>query len=96
MRPVRVDGECAIREFLEDVSPESIAFRFGSPSTDWVVAWTIDVDYSERFALVAETGNPCRVVAHAVYVRSAPERAEVACRSRARVYVVRSAGCDGG
>ncbi len=79
VRPVRVEDKAAVRAFLEDVSTESIAFRFfGIPSTDWVVAWTIDVDYSDRFALVAETGNPPRVVAHAVYVRSAPERAEVA------------------
>lgn len=79
VRPVRADDESAIRDFIEGISAESIAFRFfGVPSTDWVVAWTIDVDYTNRFALVAETGSPPRVVAHAVYVRSTPERAEVA------------------
>jgi acetyl coenzyme A synthetase (ADP forming)-like protein len=79
VRPVRQEDAEAIRSFLEDVSPESIAFRFfGTPSTDWVVAWSVDVDYADRFALVAESGSPLRPIAHAAYVREAEERAEVA------------------
>ena len=79
VRPVRHEDAEAIRSFLDDVSPESIAFRFfGTPSTDWVVAWSVDVDYSDRFALVAESGSPRRPVAHAAYVREGEDRAEVA------------------
>jgi acetyl coenzyme A synthetase (ADP forming)-like protein len=79
VRPVRREDETAIREFLGTVSTESIAFRFfGMPSTDWVVAWSIDVDYVDRLALVAETGTPPRLIAHAAYVRESRDRAEVA------------------
>ena len=79
VRPVRTEDDDAIRAFLETVSAESIAFRFfGSPSVDWIAAWSVDVDYANRFALVAETGSPRRVVAHAAYIRESAERAEVA------------------
>lgn len=79
VRPVRHGDEEPIREFLSRVSPESIAFRFfGMPSSDWIVRWSLDVDYADRFALVAETGSPRSVVAHAAYVRESESRAEVA------------------
>src|SRR5437762_9993345 len=79
VRPVRRDEEDAIRAFLDRVSPESIAFRFfGMPNPDWVVDWSLDVDYSDRFALVAESGNPHEIIAHAGYVRENDRRAEVA------------------
>jgi acetyl coenzyme A synthetase (ADP forming)-like protein len=79
VRPVRSDDDTAIRGFLEAVSPESIAFRFfGTPSLDWIASWSLDVDYADRFALVAETGSPGRIVAHAAYIRIDAERAEVA------------------
>jgi len=79
VRPVRRDDEAAIRAFLDGVSPESVAFRFfGAADLNWVTAWSIDVDYVDRFALVAETGVPSRIVAHAAYIRMDAERAEVA------------------
>jgi acetate---CoA ligase (ADP-forming) len=79
VRPVRSDDEPAIRAFLNDVSQESIGFRFfGAADLEWVTAWSLDVDYVDRFALVAETGAPSRIVAHAAYVRMNAERAEVA------------------
>jgi acetyl coenzyme A synthetase (ADP forming)-like protein len=79
VRPVREADAPAIRAFLDAISTESISFRFfGIPNLDWVTNWAIDVDYTDRFALVAETGSPARIVAHAAYIRFAPERAEVA------------------
>lgn len=79
VRPVRADDGAAIRAFLGHVSAESIAFRFfGTPNLDWVIDWSLDVDYADRFALVAETGNPSAIVAHAAYVREGADRAEVA------------------
>ena len=73
VRPVRADDKPAIREFLEGVSPESIGFRFfGAIDLDWVTAWAVTVDYPDRFALVAETGTPRRIIAHAVYIRVKP------------------------
>ena len=73
VRPVRPDDKLAIREFLEGVSPESIGFRFfGAINLDWVTAWAVAVDYPDRFALVAETGTPRRIIAHAAYIKVKP------------------------
>ena len=61
VRPVRASDRPAIRAFLDALSPDSIAFRFfGMPNLEWVTSWSVDVDYSDRFALVAETGDPLR------------------------------------
>jgi acetate---CoA ligase (ADP-forming) len=79
VRPVRPDDGESIRAFLEGLSPESLVFRFfGIPNMAWVVSWSTDVDYSDRYALVAESGSPPQIVAHAAYIRSGPDRAEVA------------------
>jgi acetyl coenzyme A synthetase (ADP forming)-like protein len=79
VRPVRAEDESAIRAFLDGVSPESIGFRFfGAADLDWVTSWSLDVDYVNRFALIAETGDPSRIISHAAYIRINDERAEVA------------------
>ncbi len=82
VRPIRPNDEAEFRTFLEGVSRESIGFRFfGAPSLDWATNWSVDVDYASRFGLVAETGMPRRIIAHAAYVRlsdGATARAEVA------------------
>ncbi len=79
VRPARAGDEAAMRAFLEQVSSDSIEFRFfGTPDLDWVVSWSVDVDYADRFALVAESGEPRRIVAHAAYERESADRAEVA------------------
>ncbi len=79
VRPVRADDEAAMRAFLESVSADSIWFRFcGAVNLDWATSWSVNVDYADRFGLVVETGNPRAIIAHAVYVRIDPERAEVA------------------
>jgi acetyl coenzyme A synthetase (ADP forming)-like protein len=79
VRPVRADDGEAIHAFLESVSPESIWFRFfGAPSLQWATEWSVQVDYSDRFGLVVETGDPSLIIAHAAYVRMDIERAEVA------------------
>jgi acetate---CoA ligase (ADP-forming) len=79
VRPVRAEDQTAIRTFLDGLSPESIGFRFfGFPDLEWATSFSIDVDYADRFALVAETGAPSRIVAHACYMRINAERAEVA------------------
>lgn len=79
VRPVHAEGEAAMRPFLDQISSQSIGFRFfGAADLDWVAAWSVDVDYADRFALVAETGVPRRILAHAAYVRVDDTRAEVA------------------
>ena len=79
VRPVRVDDDVRIREFLKELSPESIGFRFfGVPDLEWVTRWSVDVDYADRFALVVVSGATPAIVAHAAYIRTGPSRAEVA------------------
>lgn len=79
VRPVRADDRELMRTFLDSVSSESLVFRFfGAPNLAWVLNWSLDVDYADRFALVAETGTPPQIVAHAAYIRGPRDRAEVA------------------
>jgi acetate---CoA ligase (ADP-forming) len=79
VRPVtRADGP-AMLAFLRGLSPESIGLRFfGRVNLDWVTQWSTDVDYDDKFGLVATAGPDRAIVAHAAYVRSGPERAEMA------------------
>jgi acetyl coenzyme A synthetase (ADP forming)-like protein len=79
VRPVRADDDVQIREFLAGLSPESIGFRFfGAPDLEWVTNWSIDVDYANRFALVAVSGATPAIIAHAAYIRTGADEAEVA------------------
>jgi acetyl coenzyme A synthetase (ADP forming)-like protein len=79
VRPVRKADEAAIRSFLGALSQESIGFRFfGAANLDWAARWSTDVDYLDRFGLIAESGSSHTIIAHAAYVRIDAERAEVA------------------
>ncbi len=79
IRPVSADDADAIKRFLDGLSPESIGFRFfGSPNLEWVAKWSVDMDYCDRYALVASTGPSQAIVAHGAYMRLDGERAEVA------------------
>ncbi len=79
MRPVRPDDEEALRSFLEHLSPESRQMRFfsGGASLTAAAHSFADVDYRDRFGLVATSGEDRAIVAHAVYVRIDSDRAEV-------------------
>jgi acetyl coenzyme A synthetase (ADP forming)-like protein len=79
VRPVQASDAEAVRSFLTTLSAESIGFRFfGSPNLDWVTEWSVDVDYSDRYALVATSGPEQAIVAHGAYMRLDERRAEVA------------------
>ena len=79
VRPVRSADHDAIRAFLGGLSPDSIWFRFfGAANLEWAADWSVDVDYVDRYGLIAETGTPARVIAHAAYLRIDAGRAEVA------------------
>jgi acetyl coenzyme A synthetase (ADP forming)-like protein len=79
IRPVSSKDAPAIKTFLQELSVESIGFRFfGSPNLNWVTKWSVDVDYSDRYALVASTGPHDAIVAHGAYMRLDEHRAEVA------------------
>jgi GNAT superfamily N-acetyltransferase len=79
IRPVRADDLDAVRAFLGGLSPESVILRFfGAADLDWASRWSVDVDYSDRYALIATVHPDGPIVAHGAYVREAPDRAEVA------------------
>jgi acetate---CoA ligase (ADP-forming) len=79
VRPVAETDRAAIRTFLENLSSDSIVFRFfGAANLDWVTDWSVDVDYADRYALVATAGPDHAIVAHGAYVRIDDTRAEVA------------------
>ncbi|MBA3349680.1 MAG: GNAT family N-acetyltransferase, partial [Actinobacteria bacterium] len=80
IRPVRRGDEPAVRSFLEGLSRRSRALRFwsGAANLERAAAWEVDVDYHDRYGLVATTGSEERVVGEAMYRRIGGDRAEAA------------------
>jgi len=86
VRPVKAEDAAAVHAFYEGLSPESIALRFFSsfPNLDMAVRWATEVDYQQRYGLVATSGDDgtegSGIVAHAGWERQPdrPDRAEVA------------------
>ena len=80
IRPVRASDETAIRAFLQGVSRESIGFRFfGAADLKWVTAWSLDVDYADRFgAGRRDRARPARSSPTRRTCGSTSDRAEVA------------------
>jgi acetate---CoA ligase (ADP-forming) len=80
VRPVRSEDREALLEFFGGLSEEALGFRFFSPAADLDAAVTLalDVDYSERFGLVATRGAGPRLVGHAAYFATGDGRAEIA------------------
>jgi acetyl coenzyme A synthetase (ADP forming)-like protein len=80
IRPVRPEDKPAIEAFLRDLSGESRYMRFFSGFLDLQKAaeWAVDVDHLSRYGLVATIGPEPIVLAHATYLQTDPERAEVA------------------
>lgn len=79
LRPVRAGDQGALQELFERLSEESRAFRFFSGAVDLERAAIVlaDVDYEDRYGLLATRGAGERVVGHGLYV-AAGDRAEVA------------------
>ena len=71
IRPVRAEDEAAMRAFFGRMSVESRAFRFFSAGAnlDRAAKQSVEVDYRDRYALVATAGPEHRIVGHAIYVR---------------------------
>ena len=79
VRPVRADDREEIGRFLRSMSSDSLFFRgLGFPNLDWLTEWSIDVDYADRYGLVVTAGSGQAIVAHAAYVRTSGQLAEVA------------------
>lgn len=78
-RPVRAADVDRVRAFLAGISSDAMIHRFfGVASIDWVTRWAVDVDYRDRYAIVAELGAARAIVAHGAYVASGEHTAEVA------------------
>jgi acetyl coenzyme A synthetase (ADP forming)-like protein len=78
LRPVRPDDAPAVERLLERLPADSLFFRFAPLRGHSGAARArelCDVDYADRFAIVAETG--ARLLAVAMYARS-PERRDAA------------------
>jgi len=80
VRPATTGDRDDMVEFLRDLSTDSRAFRFFSASVDVEreALHSVDVDYRDRYALVATAGVPTKLVGHAIYFRTNDGRAEAA------------------
>jgi acetyl coenzyme A synthetase (ADP forming)-like protein len=69
VRPVRPDDGPGLLRFLKALSPESLSLRFFSAGVDLEAEARRDaqVDYHDRFGLVATVGPEARIIAHASY-----------------------------
>src|ERR671928_1931450 len=77
VRPVRPDDRDALRDFLDGLSMDSRWLRFfGGANIARQADAAADVDYRDRYGVVAIGGPDSRIVAHAEYVALDEERAE--------------------
>ena len=81
VRPVRADDEERLFDLLRGLSEGSRAMRFFAVTSDHVLSKeahrAADVDYVNKYGIVATIGPEQRIVAHALYVASDIDRAEV-------------------
>jgi acyl-CoA synthetase (NDP forming)/GNAT superfamily N-acetyltransferase len=80
VRPMEAADGNALRALLTGLSEDSRYLRFFTGGADMgrAAAGMIELDPRQGHGLVAVTGEPERVVAHAGYVRESADRAEVA------------------
>src|SRR3954454_16702588 len=80
LRPVRPEDESALLDFLQDLSIESRVFRFFSAASNLKLAArsAADVDYADRYGIVATRGDDSTILAHGTYIREGPASAEIA------------------
>ncbi len=80
LRPVRPEDTELLEELFASLDPMSQAFRFFSGAADMARAAELmtEVDYSNRYGLLAFRGQQHRPVGHGVYLAMDPTRAEVA------------------
>src|SRR6266511_2027601 len=80
IRPVTEDDEDALHRFFESLDDNSRMFRFFSGGTDLRAAARemADVDYAQRYGLVAVRGEERELVGQGIYIGGAPGEAEIA------------------
>ena len=80
IRPVTADDEEALFRFFESLDESSRMFRFFSAGADLRAAARsmADVDYAQRYGLVAVRGEGRELVGQGIYIGGAPGEAEIA------------------
>jgi acetate---CoA ligase (ADP-forming) len=80
LRPVRCGDEAALLDLFDRLGRDSRTLRFfsGAPDLEGAAREMADVDYTERYGLVAMRGEGGQLVGHGTYLHGAPGRAEVA------------------
>lgn len=80
VRPIRQEDEADLARFFTDLSMESRVFRFFAAiaHADALAKKLVDVDYSSRYGLVVTAGPDHKMVGHAMYVETEPQKAELA------------------
>jgi acetate---CoA ligase (ADP-forming) len=80
VRPIRADDEERLSRFYASLSLESRIFRFFAAvaNADASVKKMIDVDYRDRYGIVALAGADQAIVGHAMYVAIERGKAELA------------------
>jgi acetate---CoA ligase (ADP-forming) len=80
VRPVHEGDRAAMAEFFRGLTADSRAFRFFSPAAnvEQEAARAVDVEYADRYGLIALRGEDARPVGHSAYFRSSEHGAEVA------------------
>ena len=76
VRPIRAEDEADLARFFTDLSMESRVFRFfiAINNADALAKKMVDVDYRTRYGIVAVAGEARHIVAHAMYVETAPRK----------------------
>ena len=80
VRPIRPGDDTELARFFSGLSLESRVFRFFAAvaNADASVRRMVDVDYSQRYGIVALGGTEKAIVGHAMYVAIDPGKAELA------------------
>lgn len=80
VRPIRPEDEAELARFFAGLSLESRVFRFFAAvaNADASVKRMVDVDYAQRYGIVALGGAGGAIVGHAMYVAIEHGKAELA------------------
>jgi len=80
VRRIRRSDQGELRAFFASLSIESLAYRFFSAGISEATAarYAVDVDYHQRFGLVALHGTEPHIVGHAMYAATSSDSVEVA------------------
>ena len=80
VRPVREGDQAVLADFFGGLTAHSRGFRFFSAgaNVEAEADRAVDVDYADRYSLIATRGEDGRSVGHSAYFRSSEGRAEIA------------------